>query len=1413
MKIALPHEKGRSVYVVKPNDVLDLGALNLKGMRVDLVGSDIVLTDQAAGKSVVLAQMALYMFSPDDAPRLVAAGHEIDPQALMASVGKVWEFTAQDFLGITSMEKLEKEQDPQQTQQQSNLAEKVKMVEVAAELQQKIQAVKAATVQPLSEDNKKFDELLDRPLTTKTGDGDYATPPKVTIDKPEKHIDESPPANNLTFTFDVQLLQPGPVTTVLSSTQDRIDGGGAFETAVYDARNVSQFSQEIIDVSAGSKPSYVIYTDNPDLFDASTATRVLTLTPFLPDGFVPSKLTINGVPAGISIAGATDTGGGVWEITSPTLDGGLLKLNVTYPTTAPQSFHLQIDFEATFDASTGLDQPATGTVLYTLERDVDIKTVNDAEADGNYLDTDGKLVWVMADNPNSNKVLAGDKTVTVYGGYGVDEVYAGAGNDTLYGGAGNDILSAGAGNDWMQGGAGNDVLVGGAGTDTADYADKSQSVSVDLAVLDVNSRATVSVNGVAEDLLEAVESITGGSGNDTLYGDAGANVLAGGGSDDVLMGRGGNDVLDGGGGIDTVSYIYASNGVTVTLSGGGATVNVAAGDVDTLSGIENINGTNYADILTGDANANILRGDGGSDIFYLSGGADVIDGGSSVDTFYLTAATAGVTLDMASVNGSGYSTLTYGAVTQTVREVENLTGSAYGDTLSGDTLNNTLYGMGGDDTLDGGGGDDVIYGGTGADTLHGGTGSNTLRFNDLATAVNVVMTGAGEGTADDGTSTDTFDGFGTFYLTDLSAQGDTFTESTGADIVYGLSGDDTFTVVAGDSADDTFNGGNGTDTVDYSSASNPVTVSLAAGTATGNGNDTLTSIENVIGTSGDDTISGSTSSNTLDGGGGTNTLSYAYTNTAVTLNLGVTSGGYATATIGSDTDRVKNFSIITGGGGNDVFTGSGSGQTFNGGLGNDTFNGSLGADTFNGDGGTDTVSYSALSNAVTLTLQDTTGNATVGFAGLGKTDTLTGIENITGSTGDDDITGNSSANILRGGNGADILHGMGGSDTLYGDAGNDEIHGGDGNDTITGGTGNDTLYGDDGDDVFIGDTGDDVIDGGIGTNTIDYSAQSGNLVIDLRNTNGTGAGGTIGTDTLTSIQNARGGTGNDTFYGSSANNTFTGGGGSDTVYASDGSDTITGVNTISYASYGGSITANLAGASIQKDVGANGSVDYTDSFNGVNVSGSGYADTITGSSASNVLSGNGGDDIFYASAGNDTIDGGSGTDTLYYNNISGTINANLYYGTVSKSASSQTDSISSIEKIYAGNSADAFTLAGNNLASYTLIDAGGGTDTVTTVAGTLGVEAAGFDSVFNNVEILDLRNSTLSGGDSFNVYGADVVGLSSNRTLSIYVSSGFNVSTLAGGGYSITSDVTNGSTRTVVFNNGSNATLNIVTYS
>ena len=86
----------------------------------------------------------------------------------------------------------------------------------------------------------------------------------------------------------------------------------------------------------------------------------------------------------------------------------------------------------------------------------------------------------------------------------------------------------------------------------------------------------------------------------------------------------------------------------------------------------------------------------------------------------------------------------------------------------------------------------------------------------------------------------------------------------------------------------------------------------------------------------------------------------------------------------------------------------------------------------------------------------------------------------------------------------------------------------------------------------------DSYDGGTGTDTIDYSALTSLQSVSLNLGNAVALGAAIGTDTLSSFENANGGAGDDALFGSNANNVIHGNGGADNIVGSGGSDQLFG---------------------------------------------------------------------------------------------------------------------------------------------------------------------------------------------------------------------------------------------------------------
>ncbi|MCD6076315.1 MAG: Hemolysin-type calcium-binding region [Ramlibacter sp.] len=859
---------------------------------------------------------------------------------------------------------------------------------------------------------------------------------------------------------------------------------------------------------------------------------------------------------------------------------------------------------------------------------------------------------------------------------GDDTLIGGDGNDTLSGGNGDDLLDGGAGSDAFNTGDGDDTVIGGEITDRINYTDLN-SISYGNAVgpitLNLETGLVIKENGT--DQLSNINFVTGsgyddtligsndaamfeqfdgGNGDDTIDGGGGANrvnyfgagaavtVVLGTGEggtgdgyatgargNDTLIninnvngtahgdtligsdrttsiegfnGRGGNDTIDGAGGMDHARYDSAGSAVTVNLALG--TASDGEGGTDELHNIESVRGSRFGDTLIGsDTTSEDTNGDGFADYEYFIGmaGDDTINGAGGWDRADYTTSSAGVIVSLA--DGKAWND-GYGTV-DTLTNIEALRGSEFADDLTGDNNANRLEGMGGDDTLVGGGGND---------TLLGGAGYDVVTYAAAGAGVTVDLLG---GTASDGTGgTDTLGGIENVIG---SEHADTITGDAGNNDIMGLAGDDIIV------------GGDGSDTVHYGpdgGATGGIVVDLAAGTAQdGTGStDSLSGIENVIGTLFGDSIVGDGADNHLEG-----------------LD-------------GSD--------YLQGGSGVD---------TLLGGAGDDTLGGGLGGDLMDGGDGFDTVLYGQAGIGIEVNLANGSNNAD---------DILLNIEGVVGSAHADQLTGSNVANVLDGGAGADTLAGGGGHDTYFVDdagdvvteaaaGGTDTVNAsashtladfverlvltggaalkGTGNtldNTLTGNTGANVLDGKAGADTMAGGTGNDtyVVDnagdrvtetapGGVDTVKASITYTLGNFVEGLTLTGNAAINGTGNTLANTLTGNA----GANVLDGKAGADKMAGGAGNDTYIVDNAGDRITETATGGTDTVKASVGHTLANSVENLTLTGKGAIDGT---------GNTLANKLTGNASANVLDGAAGADVLNGGAGNDTLIGGTGKDAL-----------------------------------------------------------------------------------------------------------------------------------------------------------------------
>ncbi len=511
--------------------------------------------------------------------------------------------------------------------------------------------------------------------------------------------------------------------------------------------------------------------------------------------------------------------------------------------------------------------------------------------------------------------LAGDDFLS--GFLGNDTLDGGADDDAIEGGAGDDVLTGAEGSDSIIGGAGNDTATGGAGDDVLDGGEGNDQLN----------------GGEGNDLIIAnsgSDSVSGGAGDDTyvLHGTARTQV--------VIFDNEGNDTFDFSGGGSRAKITLAAGSVStvdgrsVELIGGGTVVQpldvvllqdlsgsfsddlaVVSGLVpDVVSAISAIQPDAQFGVASFVDKATSPFG-GGSDYVYRTDleltddtvalqnaidGLDVLGGGDlpesqiealmqlalrseevgyRADAFKVVVLTTDAEFHVAGdgaavglrpndgdddIEGTPPGTEEDYPTVEQVKSALLASGIIPIFAVTSNVLSTyrqlvSDLGFGAAVTLSSNSSDLVDALKDGIQTITEGVVENAIgtAFADTVSGNEVANRLVGGG------GNDSIRGL---------AGGDTLEGGNGNDTLTGDGGND---VLNGGSDNDRLNGNAGGDRVAFN-AKGAVKVDLAAGTSTGQGSDTLSSIEHATGSNGNDTISGSNSGNDLVGAGGDDVL-------------------------------------------------------------------------------------------------------------------------------------------------------------------------------------------------------------------------------------------------------------------------------------------------------------------------------------------------------------------------------------------------------------------------------------------------------------------------------------------------------------------------------------------------------------
>lgn len=455
----------------------------------------------------------------------------------------------------------------------------------------------------------------------------------------------------------------------------------------------------------------------------------------------------------------------------------------------------------------------------------------------------------------------------------------------------------------------------------------------------------------------------------------------------------------------------------------------------------------------------------------------------------------------------------------------------------------------------------------------------------------------------------------------------------GADVLYGLGGDDTIAAGAGDDAlvggtgNDTLTGGTGKDIFVFDSYrfDRDVITDFVIGTdrldLSALGIADIDALRPFIGQIGNDVvlniaIAGDVQSITLQN-----------------VKLASLLASPASFVFNSLTDQViwegtAARDVLFGGKGADVLRGYNGNDDLSGGAGDDILDGGFGDDTLRGGAGRDLFGFTSRQFGSDTIGDFTLGSDRIDLRGLGIGN-LISLKPYLSQNGNDVVIETAfggereaititnmtisslfaqpntfifnaelSPQVINGTAGSDVLFGGRGADTLFGGNGGDDLDGGAGDDILRGGTGSDSLRGGAGNDRFVFDGRQ------FGNDTIGDFAL-GKDRIDLRN---------FGVADITGLR---------------------------PFMSQVGRDVV--IKTL-YAGEAESIT--IRGTTVAKLAAAPDSFVFNNAVDRLLVSGTNAVDTLFGGKANDTLFGYAGFDTLVGGLGNDILIGGAGDDTL-----------------------------------------------------------------------------------------------------------------------------------------------------------------------
>ena len=102
-KVEMPRTGEEVAVTAEPKDEILIEGIPFEAAQIDIIGTDVVVSDLDSGSRIVFPGMGLIMFERSLAPTISFGGQQVPINDFVSRVGEVGNLSVKDFIAISSI--------------------------------------------------------------------------------------------------------------------------------------------------------------------------------------------------------------------------------------------------------------------------------------------------------------------------------------------------------------------------------------------------------------------------------------------------------------------------------------------------------------------------------------------------------------------------------------------------------------------------------------------------------------------------------------------------------------------------------------------------------------------------------------------------------------------------------------------------------------------------------------------------------------------------------------------------------------------------------------------------------------------------------------------------------------------------------------------------------------------------------------------------------------------------------------------------------------------------------------------------------------------------------------------------------------------------------------------------------------